>query len=232
MVFKRLRDLTIATINEGLDQVENPVVMLNQYLRDMEAEISKAEQAVVKQTTAEQKFYQQLQEAHAMVEKRTRQANLALNAGEENLARKALHEKKLYAQKVEQNQTHYEEASKQVKDLKQQLAEMKDKYQTLRDRKYSLMARANAAKTKEQLTRTMAQFDSESAAKGFSRIEERILEMETRSNVMHSTEKNTFDGKLGQLEKDDDIEQELKQMKEAQEINRTTSSDKDPAAGE
>jgi phage shock protein A len=232
MVFKRLRDLTVATINEGLDQVENPVVMLNQYLRDMESEISKAESAVVKQTTVEQKFHQQFQEAQTMVEKRTRQANLALNAGEENLARKALHEKKHYTQKVEQHQKHFEEASKQVKELKQQLAEMKDKYQELRDKKYSLMARANAAKTKQQMSTTMAQFDNESAAKGFSRIEERILEMETRLNVTRTSQQHTFEGKFGKLEQDDDIEQELLQMKKNQEDNLKKSPVKETAAGE
>ena len=74
MVFKRLRDITLATIHEGLDALENPVAMLNQYLRDMEAEIEKAEAAVVKQSMIEKKFIQYRDEAQHMVDKRMRQA--------------------------------------------------------------------------------------------------------------------------------------------------------------
>ena len=47
-IFKRVRDITVASINEILDKVEDPVAMLNQYLRDMESEIQKAEVAVAR----------------------------------------------------------------------------------------------------------------------------------------------------------------------------------------
>ena len=36
-IFKRMKDMTKASVNELLDKMEDPVVMLNQYLRDMEA---------------------------------------------------------------------------------------------------------------------------------------------------------------------------------------------------
>lgn len=41
-VFKRIKDMTKASVNDMLDKVEDPIVMLNQYLRDMEAEIHEA----------------------------------------------------------------------------------------------------------------------------------------------------------------------------------------------
>ncbi len=56
MVLKRLRDITVATIHEGLNKIENPVVMLNQYLRDLEEEISRAKDSITKQIMLENIF--------------------------------------------------------------------------------------------------------------------------------------------------------------------------------
>ena len=39
-IFKRMKDITKASLHEALDKLEDPVVMLNQYLRDMEQEIN------------------------------------------------------------------------------------------------------------------------------------------------------------------------------------------------
>ncbi|MFP9216828.1 PspA/IM30 family protein, partial [Enterococcus faecalis] len=44
MVLKRIRDMFVASVHEGLDKMENPKVMLNQYVRDMESDIAKAKQ--------------------------------------------------------------------------------------------------------------------------------------------------------------------------------------------
>ena len=62
-IFKRMKDLTKASVNELLDKVEDPVIMLNQYLRDMEEEIRQAEVTVAKQLTNERRMKQRLEEA-------------------------------------------------------------------------------------------------------------------------------------------------------------------------
>ncbi len=78
MVLKRMRDILVATIHEGLDKIENPVVMINQYLRDMEAEIDRAKASVVKHKTLAESFMRQGRHAADMAEKRSRQAQLPL----------------------------------------------------------------------------------------------------------------------------------------------------------
>lgn len=53
---KRIRDMFVASVHEGLDKMENPKVMLNQYVRDMESDIAKAKQTIVKQHTIAYQF--------------------------------------------------------------------------------------------------------------------------------------------------------------------------------
>jgi phage shock protein A len=83
-IFKRIRDISSATINDLIDKAEDPVKMLSQYLRDMEKDIADAEVGVAKQISIEKRFKQQYDEAKEMVEKRAEQAVKALEAGNEN----------------------------------------------------------------------------------------------------------------------------------------------------
>ena len=73
-IFKRLRDMTMASVNDLLDKAEDPIKMLNQFLRDMEEDIMEAESAVAKQIAIEKKFKLQFEESEEMVTKRTEQA--------------------------------------------------------------------------------------------------------------------------------------------------------------
>ena len=61
-VFQRMKDLTKASVHDLLDKLEDPIVMLNQYLRDMETEIHDAEVTVAKQMASERRMKQRLDE--------------------------------------------------------------------------------------------------------------------------------------------------------------------------
>ncbi len=87
-VFKRIKDMTKASVNDMLDKVEDPIVMLNQYLRDMEAEIHEAEVTVAKQMANERRMKQRLDEAERTSVQRESQAEAALANGQEEVARK------------------------------------------------------------------------------------------------------------------------------------------------
>ncbi|MBE0342416.1 PspA/IM30 family protein, partial [Paenibacillus sp. 28ISP30-2] len=98
-IFKRMKDMTRASVNEVLDKVEDPIIMLNQYLRDMEAEIHEAEVTVAKQMANERRMKQRLEEAVRVSNEREQQAESALRNGQEEVARKLLGEKIYFVQK-------------------------------------------------------------------------------------------------------------------------------------
>jgi len=148
-IFKRVRDITVASINEILDKVEDPVAMLNQYLRDMESEIQKAEVAVARQDALEKKWKGLVEEMEDRAKKRDRQARLAVDVGDDRVARQALADKEYCQVKIGEYQAQYETAKEQKRSLSEQLQELKDKYYELRSKKYALVARANVASAKK-----------------------------------------------------------------------------------
>ncbi|MBO8171564.1 MAG: PspA/IM30 family protein [Bacillaceae bacterium] len=224
MVFKRISDMVKATIHEGLDQMENPLVMINQYLRDMENEIMKARQSITRQKTLQKSFQIQMTDADKMAEKRAEQARIAFDAGEEELARKALIEKKHYEKKKEHYTALYNQATEQVEKLEQQLAELQDQFEQMRDRKYALVARANAARTREHINHSLDKFNIANTIREFQRMEERILEMEIRAETAGSRIETCESG-LSKLEINREVEEELEQMRQERDAEKKSGTD-------
>ncbi|WP_020617795.1 PspA/IM30 family protein [Paenibacillus daejeonensis] len=188
-IFKRLGDMTRASLNEALDRVEDPVIMLNQYLRDMEQEIFDAERTVAKQMASERMTKQRADQAAELAASREQAAEQALRDGNEELARQLLEEKlgaekqaADFGQRASELQSHTEQ-------LQGDLERMRDEFVALKSKRQELASRAEAAKATKQLSQVSSQpvIQAGGASRGFSRMEEKIMQLEAEAAVSRST---------------------------------------------
>lgn len=215
-MIKRVRDILSASINDILDKIEDPIAMLNQYMRDMESEMTKAEEAVARQAVLEKKWQHLIEEMEARANKRQRQARLAVENGDDAIARQALADKAFCGDKIKEYRAQLEETKAQKRELLEQLLELKDKYAEMRHKKWRLIARVNVAEAMKQMNVAMSSVDTESAAKGFSRIEERVLTMEAEAQAcrhVRETFRTYRNNVIPANKSSDQVEAELKKLK-------------------
>lgn len=224
-IFRRLRDLTVASVNDALDSMEDPVVMLNQYMRDMEVEIGQVEVAVARQVALEKKFRQQWEEAVALVEKRDRQVKLALTEGEDELARRALADKKQYEGRAQEYETLYLSAAEAAGQMREKLAELKEEFYKMRAKKFTLMARAQVARTQKQVNSAVVGIGNQTAGRGFARMEEKVMRMEAEAQMSGQWRQSSMglNNALSELEKDD-LDAELANIKASLKENKASAA--------
>ncbi len=89
-IFSRISDLFTANLNALLDRAENPEVMLEQMIREMEESLARARRSAAVAIAAESRLRRDREDNQAQAEQWKARARQALNAGHEELARRAL----------------------------------------------------------------------------------------------------------------------------------------------
>ncbi|MFQ3542504.1 PspA/IM30 family protein [Halobacillus rhizosphaerae] len=213
--FNRVKTVVGAELNSMLDKAEDPVKMLEQFMRDMENDIREAESAVAKQIANEKMLKRKYDDSQALVDKRMKQAEKAIDAGDEDLARRALEDKKSHQEQAEQLKASWDRAVEDSNNLRKKLEEMKKEYQEMKLKKDSLKARAESAKTRTKMNRTMSNIGGDESRQGFDRMEEKVMQYEAEAETSEdlSQSNRSLDDEFEELDKEDSVDDELAALK-------------------
>ncbi|TWT00524.1 PspA/IM30 family protein [Planomicrobium sp. CPCC 101079] len=214
--FKRVQTYVESELNAALDKAEDPVKMLDQFMRDMAADIRDAETAVAKQLANEKMLKKRYDDATSMIEKRQQQAVQAIEANNEDLARRALEDKQTYVKQAEDLKGIYEQAASDSAVLREKLAEMKREYEQMEIKKDSLKARAESAKTRTMINRTMSSVGSDESRSGFERMEEKVMQYEAEAETSEDLRagSRSLDDEFASLNKNSAVDDELAALKQ------------------
>ncbi|MCT2534978.1 PspA/IM30 family protein [Aquibacillus koreensis] len=212
--FSRVKTVVGSELNAMLDKAEDPVKMLDQFMREMESDIREVESAVAKQIANEKMLKRKHDDAQALVDKRQAQAEKAIEAGNEDLARRALQDKKTQDQQATSLKESWERAKTDADQLRTKLDEMKKEYQDMKLKKDSLKARAESAKTRTKMNRTMSSIGNDDSKRGFERMEEKVMQFEAEADTSEdlSAASKSLDDEFDNLE-NDGVDDELAALK-------------------
>lgn len=184
-VFRRVRDITAANLNERLEQSQDPVRLIDQFLATTRDDIVEAEKLVQQSSAHMRQLKQQVDQAESMKSKREEQALLALKAGEDHLAKLALQEKIIYEEKLDQYSELLNTTRKSLIDLESQLNDLKLEYQTVYNKRQYYAARMETLRLQQRMNQRMDGYGSgQDVPKMFNRLEDRISDWELEAQSL------------------------------------------------
>ncbi|MFJ7725020.1 PspA/IM30 family protein [Neobacillus sp. NPDC097160] len=207
-LFTRIKNSITADIHEALDQKEkqNPIALLNQYLRQCEQETEKVRKLLERQYTLKDEFTREYHQAVELAEKRKYQAEVASKAGETELYQFAAAEHQQYTDRVSRLSASLEQTKLQLGDLEKKYEEMKHKLKDMNLRRMELMGRENVTRANLRINQVLdSNTYSDKSYSKFKDIENYLDRLEHQVNS--SFYRNTIDSKIVQLEKDMKLEE-------------------------
>lgn len=207
-LFTRLKDMITADLHDVMDKKEkqNPIALLNQYLRQSEQETEKVRKLLERQYSLKDEFTRELRHAKEMANKRKHQADVAQRAGETTLFDFAIQEQQQYEERVVRLENSLQMAQEQLNNLEQKYEEMKHKLKDMNIRRMELMGRENVTRAHNRMNQVLDSNQySDQASSKFQEIENYLDRLEHQVNS--SFYRSTIDAKIAQLEKEMKVEQ-------------------------
>ena len=179
-LFDRLINLTKATANEMLSKIENPVLMMNQYVRNMEEDIDVMQSELHRQQAASRAYKQRIDEYEQLSQHNELRAEQALKDGLEAEARQALETKLRYSEQASDYKRLHDNASQAASELEFRIGSAKEELAMLVQKRAELTERIQKAQSAAERTAPSFShgFEPGRASRGFDRIEEKILQWE------------------------------------------------------
>lgn len=222
-LFDRISRVVKANLNDMVSNAEDPEKMLEQSILEMQEDLVQLRQGVAQAIAAQKRTEQQYNQAQNEANKWQRNAQLALQKGDENLARQALERKKSFAETANTLKTNLDGQVGQIDTLKRSLIGLESKISEAKTKKDMLKARISAAKAQEQLQSTVGRIGTSSAMAAFERMEEKVLLQEARAQSAQELAGADLESQFAVLESGSDVDDELAALKAQMSLGPATS---------
>lgn len=213
-MFKRISNIFRSKVNNALDEVENPIELLNQKVRDMEESLNTAKLSSAQILGNVHEIEKKMSNAKRTSEEFEEKVKLAMSKGNEELAKKAL------AKKIEADKSYdslkmsYDDAAKKAEGIKKKLKELEAEIEKTRAYRDEAAARYNNAEASKKVNEILANVDAGSNKISLDDIERKIQKKESMAEGLNDLrEDNSLDKEFEKL-KEVDLDSELQKYKQ------------------
>ncbi|KAH0992169.1 hypothetical protein GBA52_003652 [Prunus armeniaca] len=207
-LFDRFARVVKSYANALLSTFEDPEKILEQAVLEMNDDLTKMRQATAQVLASQKRLENKYKAAEQASEDWYRKAQLALQKGEEDLAREALKRRKSFADNANTLKAQLDQQKGVVDNLVSNTRLLESKIQEARSKKDTLKARAQSAKTATKVSEMVGNVNTSSALSAFEKMEEKVLAMESQAEAIGQLTTDDLEGKFALLESssvDDDL---------------------------
>lgn len=212
-LLERVSTLIRANLNDLVDKAEDPEKMIKQLILDMENQLLQVKTQVAI-SIADQHVLEGKQKENDENEKQwRRRAELAVDKGDDALARSALERSLSYKNMAESFQQQVEDQKTQVENLKNALLKLQQKLAEAQAKSDVLIAqhrRSRALGKAADAGRTMG---DQSAAAAFDRMKNKVRHSEAAAQAKSELAADNVEERFAAMEKQEEIDRLLEEIK-------------------
>lgn len=201
-----------ANINSLIKGAEDPEKILEQTVKEMQDNLVQLRQGIAQAIATQKRTERQAAQAQSTAQEWYRRAQLALQQGNESLARQALTKRKAYQDTATELFNHIGSQKTVVAQLKKNMQSLELKVSEAKTKKDMYIARVRSAQASYRLQEMLGDLTSNQNA--FERMEEKVLEIEAQSEAAALSRTDDLENKLTALEQSKEIDSELTAMKQ------------------
>ena len=212
-VLKRISDIVSSNINSALDKMENPEKMIDLSIRELEDALLRMRTDLREKSSQSRENDSLINELKDTIERWRKRAELAAAKDEDDMAREALLEKRKIEEKLKTAEENRRILENLIKVTKENLADAEEKLKEMKESASVLKARARLAKDRMEVSKAA---NKNSNADYLRRLEEmrmKIEKWESLADIMQNDIKSDGRKTFEELERENEIEKELEEIK-------------------
>lgn len=213
-LFDRIMRVIRSQINSLISKAEDPEKILEQTVMEMQEDLIQVRQAVAQAIATQKRTERQYDRTQSTAEEWYKRAQLALQKGDDRLAKEALTRRQSYQQTANSLKVQIQGQTEIVDQLKKNMRGLEGKISEAKTKKDLYIARARSAQASEKLSEMLGGLNTNNAMSAFERMEEKVIELEARSEAIASLGTDDLEQQFNSLESVNDVDDELAAMKQ------------------
>src|ERR1700730_3756867 len=212
-LMERVSTLLRANLNDLIDRAEDPAKMIKQVILDMENQLLQVKTQVAISIADQHMLEKKQKENDAKSAEWMRKAELAVDRGQDDLARAALERHKGCQRTSESYREQIADQQAQVETLKSALGKLDQKLAEAHAKSDMLLAQHRRARALGKASDARLTIGSGSAIRTFDRMKDKVIRDEAVSQAKSELAGDNLDARLAQLGHDDEVDRALAELK-------------------
>ena len=189
-----------ANVNSLINQAEDPEKVLEQTVSEMQQHLIQMRQAVAQAIATQKRTERQLAQNQATTEQWRQRAQLALEQGNEHLAREALLRGQSAKTNAQTLQSQLEQQGGIIARLKGDMRVLEEQISGAKTKKDMFIARARSAAASQKIRNLNDTVNTSSSLNAFERMEEKVIDLEAQSEALNVLETDNVEKQFAALE--------------------------------
>lgn len=216
-IFDRFSRVAKSNLNNILKNLEDPEKIMSQALEDMQNDLVKIRQSYAEITATQRRLLKQKEQCDSMAKDWYQRAQLALQKGNEELAREALSRRQAQTDEAANLQQQIDLQAQSIDKLYEGMQMLEKKILESKAKKEMLAARARTAQSTQKVNDMLGGLTGNTSMDAFTRMEEKVEALEAAAEV--SAEMGSFGGNFLPGSAESSIEAQFKLLEASSSVD-------------